>query len=85
MLEAAGRLVSRLVGIRSEDTPVLVCWRHDYLPALAREVLQRNAPPILWPEERFDMTWVIRDDGTGGTFVQTPQLLVSGDQARVTS
>jgi len=84
--DAPGEFASQL---RAFDVPVLVCWRHDELPALAQAILQRDAAPAQWPEDRFDMTWVIRDDGSGGsggsgwTFVQTPQLLLAGDQARV--
>ena len=66
--------------LRNLDVPVLVCWRHDYLPALARAVLGAGDVPRVWPGERFDLTWSIRPDGDRWMFLQVPQLLLHGDR-----
>ena len=39
--------------------------------------------PAQWPDDRFDMIWVVDRDGANGPwhFAQVPQLLLSGDVA----
>lgn len=69
--------------LRNFEVPVLVCWRHHYLPALARAVLRDVGVPETWPADRFDLTWSIRRDGDGWTFLQVPQLLLPGDRVDV--
>jgi broad specificity phosphatase PhoE len=74
-----------LVGeaLRSIEEPVLVCWRHDHLPALARSILQSDGIPEHWPGNRFDITWSIRPENGGWILLQVPQLLLAGDQVDV--
>lgn len=67
--------------LRNFETPVLVCWRHDYLPALARAILHDGELPDVWPADRFDLTWSIRRDGERWSFQQVPQCLLAGDRA----
>ncbi|MBW8894484.1 MAG: hypothetical protein JF617_21180 [Burkholderiales bacterium] len=63
--------------------PVLVCWRHDELPGLARAILRDSGVPGTWPDDRFDLTWSIRRNDEGWTFLQLPQLLLAGDRVEV--
>jgi hypothetical protein len=67
--------------LRSFETPVLVCWRHDPLPALARAIFRGAGVPGSWPEDRFDIIWSIRCDGGRWSFLQLPQRLLAGDSA----
>jgi hypothetical protein len=69
--------------LRNFEVPVLVCWRHDYLPALARAILHVDELPDAWPSERFDLTWSIRRDGERWSFQQVPQQLLAGDRPDV--
>jgi hypothetical protein len=62
---------------RLQAGAVLVCWSHQGLPAIAR-ALTNAAVPAHWPEDRFDLVWVI--DLPGGAFIQVPQLLLAGDR-----
>eukprot|EP01035_Chromulina_nebulosa_P038787 gene38787-52392_t len=64
--------------LRSLHEPVLVCWRHDSLPALTNELLQREEAPASWPEHRFDLVWVVDTTGAG-SFHQVPQKLLPQD------
>ena len=66
--------------LRDLDAPVLVCWRHDDLPALGRAILARDDIPTRWPADRFDVTWSFRLDDQGWAFLQLPQLLLAGDR-----
>jgi len=66
---------------------VLVSWRHDELPSLARALAVAAAPELVacipsnWPDDRFDLLWLLdRHSGTW-RFLQQPQLLLAGDVA----
>ena len=69
--------------LRALDTPLLVCWRHDTLPALADALLQRagDTPPK-WPDERHDVVWVIEHGGASAHLVQVPQQVLPGDRSQ---
>jgi hypothetical protein len=58
---------------------VLVCWEHQLIPTLVG--LLPNAPgvPQTWPDERFDIVWVLEAAGNGWKFTQIPQMLLAGD------
>ena len=58
---------------------VLVCWEHQLIPTLAG--LLPNAPsvPQTWPDDRFDIVWVLDPAGDGWKFSQIPQMLLAGD------
>jgi hypothetical protein len=63
---------------------VLICWSHEGIPRIAREILgESNAAPNVWPEDRFDLVWVFdcKSGSRDWTFLQTPQLLLAGDRS----
>ena len=60
--------------------PVLVGWRFDTLPELARAIGAKGVPAD-WPASRFDMTWVLEKSGDAWRLTQVPQLLMPGDSA----
>jgi hypothetical protein len=69
--------------LRALDAPVLVCWRHDTLPALAEALLQRSGDtPPKWPDERHDVVWVIERGGANAHLVQVPQQVLPGDRSQ---
>ncbi|MEF7615738.1 histidine phosphatase family protein [Aquincola sp. MAHUQ-54] len=68
--------------LRTLQGPALVCWRHEALPALARELLQRDEAPAAWPEARFDVVWVFRRAGVRWTFQQVAQQLLAEDRGQ---
>ncbi|MBZ8141222.1 histidine phosphatase family protein [Rubrivivax gelatinosus] len=68
--------------LRELQGPVLVCWRHRSLPDLADELLQRAEVPRHWPEQRFDLVWIVAGEGPRWTFSQLPQQLLPGDRTQ---
>ena len=69
--------------LRRLEGPVLVCWRHDDLPALAVDLLMAPSAPSRWPPSRYDLVWVIQQVGLSWRLTQVAQLLLPGDSARL--
>lgn len=43
----------------ASSAPVLLCWDHENIPALGAALLASAAPPANWPDDRFDMIWLL--------------------------
>jgi hypothetical protein len=64
-----------------QKVPVLICWQHQDIPAIANAIL-KNSPdkaPQSWPDDRFDLVWVFTLQNGTYTFQQVPQMLLAGD------
>ncbi|HEX5685997.1 MAG TPA: hypothetical protein VFY73_18380 [Ideonella sp.] len=63
----------------------VVAWEHKRLPALAAQIVGPDvALPASWPDDRFDLVWLLAADGKGRwRFMQLPQLLLGGDSPTV--
>jgi hypothetical protein len=61
----------------------LVCWAHTELPEIPEKLGHVTPkPPAHWPDDRFDMVWVLASDGNGGwRLTQVPELLLPGDSS----
>ncbi|SFW86373.1 hypothetical protein [Amycolatopsis australiensis] len=60
----------------------LISWQHEEIPALTEAFGTVNpAPPHKWPDNRFDIVWILAPAGAGWSFTQVPQLLLAGDSA----
>ncbi|HSI51847.1 MAG TPA: hypothetical protein VLA61_26565 [Ideonella sp.] len=67
---------------RTTDGVVLVCWSHQGLSAIARDLVGGDQwVPSRWPADRFDMVWIIDFDQGRTRFTQVPQCLLAGDSA----
>ena len=60
---------------------VLIAWEHKVLPSLVGHVPHAPNVPANWPEDRFDLVWVLDRTGSEWTFAQLPQMLLAGDSA----
>jgi len=64
-------------------SPALIVWHHHAIPALARRITASaiDIPPI-WPDDRFDLVWVLDRAEPGGAwkFVQVAQQLFAQDR-----
>ena len=61
---------------------VLICWEHGHIPVLASALplVGGTVIPKTWPDDRYDVIWTFTlATETEYTFVQMPQLLLSGD------
>jgi hypothetical protein len=60
--------------------PVLICWQHESIPAIAAALHPATpAPPTAWPDDRYDVVWTFATADTGWHFAQIPELLLPGD------
>ena len=71
--------------VRSCTGVVLISWEHKRIPKIANAFLgDSTTAPQTWPDDRFDLVWVLDLEPSGGyRFSQVPQLLLAGDRADV--
>jgi len=65
------------------DGDVLVSWEHKRIPLIARRIVaDPSTVPAVWPDDRYDVVWVLEPEAPGGGFrlTQFPQLLLAGDR-----
>lgn len=63
-------------------SPVLIVWHHSAIPRLVTEIAgQLPGCPVHWPEDRFDMIWVLERNNprTPWSFSRFTQRLLPGD------
>jgi hypothetical protein len=66
--------------VASRTEPTLICWQHGELPAIATALATVTpTPPTPWPDNRYDLVWVLTPAAGGWSFHQIPQLLLDGD------
>lgn len=58
---------------------VLIAWEHKVLPSLIGYVPDAPKVPESWPDDRFDLVWVLDRTARGWTFAQLAQMLLAGD------
>jgi AcrR family transcriptional regulator len=62
----------------------LICWQHGGIPAIVDAFPHvRPDPPGEWPDDRFDLVWVLTRTADGWAFTQVPQRVLPGDRAEV--
>jgi hypothetical protein len=69
--------------ILARDGNVLVSWEHKRIPLIAARLVEDpSTVPTVWPDDRYDVVWVLEPDAPGGGFRlrQVPQLLLAGDR-----
>ena len=68
----------------AQPSPVLIAWHHKQIPRLARAITGEEIDcPAHWPDERFDLVWVLEQNPTGEwKFHQIPQRLLPNDADR---
>ena len=63
----------------ADDTLVLISWRHEQIPTLARALGAEHVPPK-WPENIYDRIWRLMRTADGAMHVaDMPMALLPGD------
>jgi hypothetical protein len=63
--------------------PVLIAWRHEGIPGIAKYILGAEVAPQSWPKDRFDVVFVLTLNPLDGTysFAQVVQRVLAGDSS----
>ena len=72
--------------IRACEGNVLVAWEHKRIPLIANRLVgDASLVPQAWPDDRYDLVWVLEPAPTSHDFRlrQVPQLLLAGDQPAI--
>ncbi len=67
--------------LRRRGGAILVAWDHERIPDILEQLgaVRPHVPPT-WPDNRFDMVYVLQRTEPGAyAFAQVPQLLLPGD------
>ncbi|MFM0213690.1 phosphoglycerate mutase family protein [Paraburkholderia sediminicola] len=70
-----------MTDVLTQSGIVLIAWEHKVLPPLIGHVPGAPAVPATWPEDRFDIVWILDRAAGRWSFSQHPQLLLAGDSA----
>ena len=62
---------------------VLIAWEHDHIPEIVAAITGRSdSCPEHWPDNRFDVVWVLDRSGESKWILtQVPQLVLAGDSS----
>ena len=69
--------------VEAIDGIVLIAWEHHLIPSLATMLVgDPSGVPQAWPDDRYDVVWVVEDTATAGGrgLRQVPEMLLAGDQ-----
>ena len=63
--------------------PVLIVWHHGKIPKIVRIIAgPKLVCPVHWPDDRFDMVWILDRNGAGiWSFSQVAQRLFPDDRS----
>jgi hypothetical protein len=68
----------------SAQGPVLIAWEHDAIPDIVAAIAgQDHLCPKKWPDSRFDVVWMLDQNGAAWSFAQAPQMVLPGDRAEL--
>ncbi len=65
------------------NTVLIVCWEHRNLPLLAK-LLGAGQAPTTWPDDSYDMFWIITYEACAVQFSMMPENLLPGDSTVIT-
>ena len=78
---AKGQEAALAAALLASAGPRLVAWEHESIAAIIDHLGPVSpTPPSAWPDDRFDLVWVLTARSGGGwDFTQVPQMLLAGD------
>lgn len=67
--------------LKGSSEPALIVWHHGSIPSFVRAFPLSNADqvPKKWPEDRFDLIWVLEPNGDTYRWREVEQGLLHGD------
>jgi hypothetical protein len=82
-IEVPEDYASLVEDLQNSPNPSLVVWHHGTMPTFVRSFPLINAAqvPAKWPEDRFDLIWVLVPVAEGYEWHEIEQDLLQGDSA----
>jgi hypothetical protein len=68
-----------IADLSDREGTILISWEHKLIPELVKQLPQAPDVPRRWPDNRYDLIWLLDRNAESWTFRQIPQLLLSGD------
>lgn len=72
-----GQEAQLAAAIQSRSGVVLVAWEHKHIPLLAAAL--KTSAPSAWPDDRFDVVWILTMERGEYFFAAVNQSLLAGD------
>jgi hypothetical protein len=69
--------------LRPLEGTILIAWSHENIGKIVAAIGAEAPTPREWPDERFDIVWVLDRAGQRTKFTQIPQRLPAGDSKSV--
>ncbi|MFK0165017.1 histidine phosphatase family protein [Rhizobium sp. NPDC090279] len=79
---ARGEEAALAEAIRHQDGIALIAWEHKAIHEIVTAMTQSEIEAPIWPDDRFDMIFILTAD-PAWRLVQVPQQLLAGDQASI--
>ena len=78
-----GQEAELVAAAKQAEAPVLISWQHEAIPGIAGLIWSgAEGVPSKWPDDRFDLVWVLDLQAPGAwSFTQVPELVMPGDSA----
>ncbi|AOY95082.1 hypothetical protein BKK79_25050 [Cupriavidus sp. USMAA2-4] len=67
--------------VKHRDGAVLIAWEHKLLAQIVNHLSDQQLSPAPWPDDRFDMVWILVRAGKAWNWRQVPQRLLAGDSS----
>ena len=79
---ASDQITELLQQVHAVPGPVLICWRHQDMPEIAKRLCPDLVPAPQWSQHCFDQAWLFTPAGDSWTLRQVAQQLLPGDSGQ---
>ena len=70
-----------MADVMTRGGTVLIAWEHSQIANCVAALPNPPHVPEAWPDDRYDLAWVLDRTDTGWTFTQVLQCLLPGDNS----
>lgn len=67
--------------VMTQSGIVLIAWNHSRIADCVAALPNPPQTPGKWPDDRYDLVWMLDHTDAGWNFCEVPQLLMAGDAA----
>jgi hypothetical protein len=82
---ASDQVTELLEQVHAVPGAVLICWRHQDMPEIAKRLCPDLVPAPQWSQQCFDEAWLFLPAGEAWTMRQVAQQLLRGDNEQTSA